>query len=133
MTQNSYSLTEKDAIDATLTQDQIEKRLGGFRDLLQSIKSLDEKKQHLWLEIYQNAIIDRQNAYQNYIALILICKDKSSEHAVHGRTMATFLERMSKSNDQLLKLADLIAKAQENDQEVVEEDDLYAAIKKGSV
>lgn len=127
--QSSQSSNEK--TDVLLSTSQMAERMGNFKELLGSIQSLDEKKQHLWLEIYENALVDRQNAYQNYIALITICKDKSSEHAVHGRTMATFLERMSKSNDQLLKLADLIAKTQQNDEEI-NENDLYDAIQKRS-
>lgn len=125
MTQSSQSSNN----DVLLTPEQVDERLGNFKELLGDIKSLDEKKRHLWLEIYENALLDRQNAFQNYIALIQICKDKSSEHAVHGRTMATFLERMSKSNDQLIKLAELIAKAQQKDDEI-SDDDLYEAIRK---
>ena len=112
-----------------MSKNQFNNCMDSFKQLLQEIKSLDEKKQHLWLEIYQNALTDRQNAYQNYIELMKICGEKSSEHAVHGRTMAIFLERMSKSNDQLIKLADLVAKAQEKDDEsTLSKDDVYTMI-----
>lgn len=104
-------------------------KLDNFTNLLKSIKTLDEKKQALWMEIYENAITDRQLAYANYSALVGICENKSNEHAVHGRTIATYLERMSKSNDQLLKLADLIAQATEKDNEI-NTDDIYAQLKK---
>jgi hypothetical protein len=47
------------------------------------------------------------------VTLDRICQTKSPEHAIHGRTIASYIERMSKANDQLLKLADLIASAQQ--------------------
>jgi hypothetical protein len=109
--------------------EQTKVKLENFSNLLKNIKSLDEKKQALWIEIYENAITDRQLAYANYVALLGICADKSNEHAVHGRTIATYLERMSKANDQLLKLADLIASAQEKDEEI-NADDIYAKLNK---
>src|SRR5574344_60123 len=90
-------------------------RVDKFKDLLSSLTTLDEKKQALWIEIYRNAIVDRQTAYANYKMLSGICVDKSSEHAVHGRTMAAFLERMNKANEQLIKLAVLVANVQESD------------------
>lgn len=88
-------------------------RMRDFSALLQNIKGLDDKKKRLWLEIYSNAITDRQNAYAVFTQLVRIAEDKSSEHAVHGRTIASFIERMSKANDQLIKLAELVAKADE--------------------
>lgn len=89
-------------------------RVDKFKELLSSLTTLDEKKQALWIEIYRNAIVDRQTAYANYKTLLNICTDKSSEHAVHGRTMAAFLERMNKANEQLIKLAVLVANVQED-------------------
>jgi hypothetical protein len=106
----------------------IGKKLVNFRQLLSDIESLDDKKRLLWLEIYENAITDRQNAMQNYLVLVEICQKKSSEHAVHGKTMASFLERMSKANDQLIRLAELVAKAKSSEENVSAED-LFNQIK----
>jgi hypothetical protein len=89
----------------------IEEKIRDFGGLLDQIESLSDKKKQLWREIYENAISDRQNAYVMFAKLVKIAEDKSTEHAVHGRTIATYIERMSKSNDQLIKLADLIASA----------------------
>jgi hypothetical protein len=44
--------------------------------------------------------------------LVGIVKGKTTEHAVHGRSLASYLERMNKANDQLIKLAELVAKAE---------------------
>jgi hypothetical protein len=87
---------------------------------------MSDKKKRLWLEIYENAISDRQSAYAMLGTLIQISGDKSSEHAIHGKTMATYIERMSKANDQLIKLAELIADAEKP--EDFNSDDLYNKI-----
>jgi len=101
-----------------------------FRDLLESISSMDERKRKLWMLIYTNAIEDRQRALEQYIDLKAIVIGKSTEHAIHGKTIAGFIERMSKANDQLLKLADLIESAEQNKDEP-DEDDLYQQINGG--
>lgn len=123
-TQDSCSLT-----DVMLSPAEVQKRLGNFNALLKDIEDLDEKKRLLWLEIYENALTDRQNAYSNYVTLVKICQEKSSEHAVHGKTMATFLERMGRANDQMIKLAELIAKAQAKD-DGPSHNDIYDMINK---
>ena len=107
----------------------VEKKIKDFGDLLKSIETLDDKKRALWREIYQFALIDRQNAYVMFTRLVRISKDNSSENAVHGRTIATFLERMSKANDQLIRLAELIAKAQTTSEEI-SSDDMFDQIKR---
>lgn len=96
----------------------VKERIKDFSSLLEEIDSLNDKKRRLWTEIYENAITDRHNSYAMFVKLVMIVQDKSSEHAVHGKTMATYLERMSKSNDQLIKLAELIAKADSKSEEI---------------
>ena len=105
-----------------ITERSVEERIRDFGELLQSIESLDDKKRRLWKEIYENAIADRQNSYVMFTKLLRIFQDKSTEHAVHGKTIATFLERMARANDQLIKLAELIAKAQKGDDSIDPED-----------
>lgn len=105
-----------------------EERIKDFSGLLKQIESLDDKKRKLWIEIYQNAIADRQNSYAMFAKLVKIVQDKSTEHAVHGRTIATYIERMSKANDQLIKLAELIAKAETTTDEI-NPDEMYGRMK----
>lgn len=105
----------------------VEQKIRDFGDLLKSIESLDDKKRQLWREIYENAIADRQNSYVMFTRLVRIVQDKSTEHAVHGKTIATYIERMSRANDQLIKLAELIAKAQSADDDV-SPDDMFKQI-----
>ena len=117
--------TDEDVQHHALTQ-----KVKDFSSLLHSIESLDDKKRQLWREIYENAITDRSVAYAMFAKLVKITQDKSGEHAVHGKTMATYIERMSKSNEQLIRLAELIAKAEEKDGDI-DETDIYTRIAKG--
>jgi hypothetical protein len=102
-------------------------KLDTFNQLLESIGSIDDKKRKLWEEIYSNAIVDRQNAYVIFARLSDICESKSTEHAVHGRTLTSCIERMSKANEQLIKLAELIAKSVE-ESESIDIGNMYAKI-----
>jgi hypothetical protein len=111
---------------------QTQVQLKVFGDLLNSLdKSLDKKKQ-LWKQIYENAITDRKNAYLVFADLYVGVHSKPAEHAIHGPTLAKYMERMSKSTDQLLKLAELVAAAedkvpQEMDERLSDED-VYSSI-----
>lgn len=86
-------------------------RVKDFSQLLEKIQGVDDKKKQIWKEIYENAISDRQNAFVMFVKLATITGDKTNEWAVHGKTMATFLERMGRANDQLIKLAELISRS----------------------
>jgi hypothetical protein len=107
---------------------EINEKVKDFSTLLDQIETLSDKKKRLWKEIYENAIIDRQHAYAMFLELSQIVKGKSTEHAIHGKTLSTFIERMSRANDQLIKLAELIAKADRNN-ESIDPDDMFNMIK----
>jgi len=81
-----------------------------FSDLLDSLESTEDKKKHLWKEIYENALNDREQAGILFTDLLFQSKGNSANHAMFGPIMAKYLERMSKSNDQILRLAEIIAK-----------------------
>lgn len=106
----------------------IKDRIKDFSGLLNQIESINDKKKQLWKEIYENAICDRQNAYIMFTKLVMIVQDKSTEHAVHGRTISSYIERMSKANDQLIKLAELVARA-EAAADTINPEDLFDKIK----
>lgn len=93
----------------------IEQKIKDFSELLSKIDEVSDKKKRLWKEIYENAVVDRQNAYALFSILVEIVEDKSTEHAVHGKSLSTYIERMSKANDQLIRLAELIAKSETKD------------------
>lgn len=113
--------------DMIMDNDEIKEKVNDFSNLLDQIESLNDKKKRLWKEIYENAIIDRQHGYAMFLELSTIVKGKSTEHAVHGKTLATYIERMSKANDQLIKLAELIARADKSSE--ISTDDMFNLIK----
>ena len=123
MTQNDDKPIEIVEINARA----VEERIRDFGALLNQIESLSDKKRRLWREIYENAISDRQNAYVMFATLVKISQEKSTEHAVHGKTIATYIERMSKANDQLIKLADLIARA-DNSNNAIDPEEMFERI-----
>lgn len=103
-----------------------------FDNLLQQISSFSDKKKQLYLEIYENALTDRQNAYGLFTTLSSIVADKSSEHAIHGATLSKYIERMAKANDQLLKLAEIISLARvgdDDDDEPMTPSEIFKKIK----
>ena len=103
-----------DAIDLEKLKPQIK----NFSDLLDRLNSIDDKKKQLWMEIYENAISDRHIAYAMYVELFRVCAGKGTDYAVHGRNIAAFIERMNKANDQLIKLAELVASAEKKEEDI---------------
>jgi flagellar biosynthesis chaperone FliJ len=122
---------DKKALDGIveMSERSVEERIRDFGEILEDIESMDDKMRRLWKEIYENAIADRQNSYVMFTKLVKMTKESSSEHAVHGKSIATYIERMQRANDQLVKLAELIADAKKKD-ESLNPDALFDQIKK---
>lgn len=119
--------------DVTKAIEKVEKsddKIKKFAELLNSIEKSDDKKKLLWQEIYENAISDREQAQ------LLLNEARSEmmggayEHSTMGPTLSKYLERMNKSNEQILKLAELISKAEERS-ERIDPDDLFSQINEG--
>jgi hypothetical protein len=106
----------------------IEDKKRDFSELLEQIDGVSDKKKRLWREIYENAITDRQNAYILFTTLLDIVEDKSTEHAIHGKTLATYIERMSKANDQLIRLAELVSKSESKQEEEIDPEEMFKKI-----
>ncbi|MBK22663.1 MAG: hypothetical protein CME70_06350 [Halobacteriovorax sp.] len=104
-----------------------EKKIEQFSDILDSLEATEDKKKLLWKEIYENALIDRENASMLFTDAYKQMSGGMFEHATLGAVMTKYLERMGKSNEQILKLAELIAKAEEQ-RARVNPDDLFAQI-----
>ena len=104
-----------------------EQKIEDFSDLLDSIESSANKKKMLWKEIYQNAVTDRENAHVLFLDAWKQMGKGTAEHVTLGPTMAKYLERMCKSNEQILRLAELIAKADESASKI-DPDDLFSQI-----
>ena len=93
----------------------LKEKIKNFTELLRSIKHTDDRKKMLWREIYENAVTDRLNACLMYTQLAAGVLNDLNLHALHGQTITKYIERMSRANDQLLKLAELVAEAEAKD------------------
>lgn len=107
----------------------INDKIEEFKKLLDEISSLEDKRASLWLDVYINALQDRDYAFNMYTHLsgFVTSGVDPNVHALHGPNIAKYLERMSKANDQLLKLAELVGGAmeQESASKVPTADELY--------
>ena len=106
----------------------IEKKTKKFEEMLSELVSAEDKKKLLWKEIYENANLDRQNAYVLFVEAYTQMRTGIAEHAAIGAILSKYLERMNKSNEQLLKLAEIIARA-EVENSKIDPDDLFSQIK----
>ena len=104
-----------------------EQQIKNFADILDGIDSLENKKKLLWKEIYENALEDREKAKLLFNDAYISMQGGVNEHMNIGSIMSKYIERMSKSNDQMLKLAELIAKEEEKSEQI-SDDDIVARI-----
>ena len=107
--------------------DDVSKKVDKFSDLLDSIEALEDKRKHLWKEIYENALVDRENAGMLFTDIYTEMQGNAMQHTALGPTAAKYLERMCKSNEQILRLAELIAKAEEESARI-DPDDIFSEI-----
>jgi hypothetical protein len=105
-----------------------QKKIKDFAEILDSLETAEDKKKLLWREIYENAITDRENAYILFHEAYTNMMKSVSEHISVGPILNKYIERMNKSNDQLIKLAELISKAEEKAIKI-DADDLFSQIK----
>ena len=104
-----------------------EESIKNFADILDNIESLEDKKKMLWKEIYENAIEDREKSKMLFNDAYISMQGGINEHMNIGAVMSKYIERMSKSNDQILKLAELISKEEEKS-EAISEDEIFGNI-----
>ena len=82
--------------------DRTKNKLEKFSDILDELHSTEEKKKLLWKEIYENALVDRENASMLFTDAWQQMKGGAIEHATLGPTMSKYMERMNKSNEKFL-------------------------------
>lgn len=110
-----------------------DKAMKDFSALLDQFSSLEEKKKSLWKNIYENAITDRNNAYMLFADLYRHVCDNESQHSIHGQTLAKYIEKMTKANDQIVKLAEMIdEQAEAEGEEITDPSKLYDQIQNSS-
>ena len=81
----------------------------------------------LWKDIYENSLEDREKAKMLFNDAYISMQGGINEHMNIGAILSKYIERMSKSNDQILKLAELIAKEEEKS-EAISDDDIFNKI-----
>ena len=109
--------------------DKVEKKedkIKEFSDLLEALENTQDRKKMLWLESYQNAVEDRESANILFTDLMMQSTNNSANHLQFGVLMTKYLERMSKCNDQILRLAELISK--EEEKSAMSADDIFDKI-----
>ena len=107
-----------------------EEKINSFGELLEELTSTEEKRKALWREIYENAVSDRERASILFTEAFKSMNGGASDHATLGSVMSKYLERMCKSNDQILNLASLITKAEQAEGNV-NPDELFSKISEG--
>lgn len=93
-------------------------KLRSFADLLDSIESMESKKKFLWKQIYENAVLDRELAHEQLAQAKLEVAQTPTLHVSMGTIMSKYMERMSRANDQIIKLAELLQEEMRKDEEV---------------
>jgi thymidylate synthase len=96
----------------------LEKKLNSFKEILENLEFVDDQMKALWVEIYKNSTYDREEANKLYQNLYVEIQNNPTNHAVYGIQVTKYLERMCKSNDQLIKLAEMIIKREEKATEI---------------
>tara|TARA_R110001599_G_scaffold33813_1_gene108754 strand:+ start:456 stop:812 length:357 start_codon:yes stop_codon:yes gene_type:complete len=112
---------------AEITYDEIKDKVKAFESLIDSIENLGGKKKQLWKEIYENAFIDRMNAYMLFTDAYTSMTGGLNDHIQVGPQIAKYIERMNKANDQLIKLAEIISKEEEKSS-AINPDDIFKQI-----
>ena len=102
-------------------------KLESFEKILLNIEDIEPQKMHLWLEIYTNATNDRAAASALMSQAFMQLGSAAIDHISLGPMLVKYLERMNKSNDQLLSLAIVVAKEIEKVASV-NSDDIFAQI-----
>jgi hypothetical protein len=109
------------------SKERIKGKFDSFSKLLNDIETIEDKKKTLWKEIYENSVTDRENAYIMFMKLYQTVSNDAAQHAIHGATIVKYLERMSRANDQLTKLAELLQVADTKNGKI-DTDDLFRKI-----
>lgn len=121
---------KKKHIDVSDLEKEAEKqasKMYDFEVLLDDTKDLDEKKRLLWKQIYRNAVEDRSSAAILFETAFKTMGSSSTDHISMGSTLVKYLEKMSKSNQQLLELSELISRDEEKSTKI-DPDDIFRRI-----
>lgn len=82
-------------------------KIAEFESLLKEELTNDDKRAKLFLEIYTNACYDREIASILFTKGFTTMGSDQTDHITIGPILVKYVERMTKSNDQILELAKL--------------------------
>jgi hypothetical protein len=122
-------------VDTKKLAEECDSRIKEFNKLLDQLPLAHVKKRMLWNQIFENALVDRRNAYIMSNNLYLDVHGNPDQHALHGQNLTKYLERMSKANEQIIKLSELISEAitdSGDEDEEWSEDDMYEKLQTAS-
>ena len=117
-----------DHLDVADLHEKKQQKVKQFNELLETITSAEDKKKALWKEIYENAISDRDNAFLLFHEAYSNMSNAIAEHIAVGPILNKYIERMSKCNDQLIKLAELVSEAEAQNAKI-DPEDVFSKIK----
>ncbi len=124
-------MAKKDITDVAKSLESLEekdRKILGFKQILDSIENLDDKKRILWKEIYENALQDRESASVLFTDIWMQIRGNAANHNLLGPVAAKYIERMSRANDQIIKLSEMMT---EEDNKSINADDVFSMIGKG--
>ena len=104
-----------------------EKQLKEFEKQILEMEESDSPKVRLWVEIYNNAVSDRTCASALFTQAFSLMGSSAADHVTLGTTLVKYLERMSKSNEQLLSLSEMIDNDKKNE-DVMNTKDIFSQI-----
>lgn len=105
--------------------DEKDRKIKNFKQILDSIETMDDKKRTLWKEIYENALQDRESASVLFTDVWMQIRGNAANHNLLGPVAAKYIERMSRANDQIIKLSELIS---DEDKKSINVDDVFGMI-----
>lgn len=122
---------DNEPLGPTVSPEELATRAGvktdEFAELLDKIDYASNETKKLWQEIYENAIDDRVHAFLLFADLYRVVSNSKEGHTLHGKLITQYLEMMSRANEQLLKLAQLVEEASDVSNEI-DADALYDEI-----
>jgi len=119
---------KNNSLESAIDNFDLESKKNNFLEILHKINSIDSKKKSLWMEIYNNAINDREKASILFTDAYQAMGTSAADHVALGTIMTKYLERMSKSNDQILNLASLIDKSEKAEEVSMDPESLFRKI-----
>jgi hypothetical protein len=133
--QNVPKKEEAKPMNVTELENETDKSIRDFGDLVDGMSFVDPRIKQLWKQIYENAVTDRKNAYLMWSDLFIKVFNDANQYVAHGLNLSKFLERMEKSNAQILKLAELVSSKldEEDSDKTPKANDFFSKFEKKSI